>query len=348
MTISEILEHSGAHALIYDVGRGLNRLSPTLFAAVEAQQLPYPYPQQGNAQLAICFYAQANQPFIWFLQLPLDEQGLLDNALRDNFCEALLNALGVNALGEQLTTDLGETQQQQLNQHPALFTPTQTQQAALNATLKLVLEQPPSIHFEYAQAYLQAPQTLDWEQLGLQGLHDVAARLTLADSAAERLTGAMMKGFANYPASVQQALVVALEPYQLPPSLSQYFIGLWQQADPATDTAALALRALANNVDPALIPPLQQRLQSELTLNQNELIVLVTRHAALIAQQQLLAPLLAQIAAQPEALALGLFEDLVRQPQVRASVLTWLSQADHRASLPTPLQTALATLKGMP
>lgn len=343
MTITEILDHSGAQAVIYDIGRGLNRLSPALFAAIEAQQLPYPYPQQGHAQLAICFYAQPDQPYLWFLKLPLDEQGLLDNALRDNFCDAL-----IAALGEQLTDSIGQADQQQLNQHPALFTPNQTQQAGLNAALKVLLEQPPSIHFEYAQAYLQAPQTLAWEHVGLQGLHDVAARLSLTDATATRLSRAICDWFTDYPEAVQQALVAALEPYSLPPDLSQYFIRLWQQAEPVTDTGGLALRALANCIDPALIPVLRQRLQSPQPLHQNELILLVTRHAALMTQQQLLTPLLEQLALQPEPLLLGLFEDLIRQPQVRPSLLTWLNQPDQRASLPPSLHTALAHLRGTP
>jgi len=347
MSLTELLQQSQAQFAVYDLGRRVTPIAPAVFAAVEAQQRPYPYPIQQHACFAIAFWQTSTTPFIWFLKIPVDERGLLDLAVRDDFCRNVLTLLG-----NQITGSLTEAQQQQLQNAPALFTPSDEKKAAFNAQLKADLKQPPSIYFESAQAYLQqhgephpkAPD--DWRQLGLQGIHDVIARLA-QDLAMQK---AIVTQFGHYPAPLQQAIATALEHQQLAAESYQVFEAQLATELSKDQTAAgipviNLLRAQAGNQNPDFIALLQQLLeQGEDQLNADMLVVIAGRLYTQLAQPGLLEAYFVAVARQQDpALFAGLFSDLVSLPDLRVHLLQLLQRND----LPQVLFQAVQQLRGL-
>ena len=72
-SISALLNLSDSQYRVYDMGRRVEKISKAQFEKIEAAQLPYPYPMQGHAMLAIAFWQKQSQsPYLWFIKLPLD------------------------------------------------------------------------------------------------------------------------------------------------------------------------------------------------------------------------------------------------------------------------------------
>lgn len=344
MSLTELLQQSQAEFAIYDLGRRVTAIPPAVFEEAEAQQRPYPYPIQQHACFAIAFWQSAGAPFIWFLKIPVDERGLLDLSVRDEFCRNVLTLLG-----NQITGSLTDAQQQQLQNAPALFTPSDEKKAAFNARLKADLKQPPSIYFESAQAYLhQQTENEDWRQLGLQGIHDVIARLH-QDQPTQQ---AVVTHFGEYPAPLQQAVAVALEHQQLASESYQVLERQLAAKIPdlsdnnAEQTIAVInlLRAQAGNHSPAFLQQVTDLLQQQGgALNADILIVIAGRLYAQLQQPGLLEPYLVAVAQQQDpALFAGLFSDLVSLPDLRLQMLPLLQRND----LPQVLFQALQTMRG--
>lgn len=342
ISLTELLQRSSANYLIYDLGRRLSAISQQQFADIEAQKQPYPFPLQQHACFAIAFWQEAGQPFIWFLKFPVDERGLIDLSTRDQFCQNV-----ITLLGNQITDALTEEQQQQLQNAPGLYTPGDDKRAAFNARLKLDLAQPPSIYFEHAQAYLQQPEPLDsWQQLGLQGIHDVVARLRQD----EATTMAITNQFQQYPQELWQPLAIAMEHQDLPDPLYHYLAAELDQlitAAPASDiTPRLnALRALAGYQNPAFGEQLKSWLEgyAQHPLTDDEFIIIAGRLYQQLHDHQLVVVFFEALASHNNhALLVGLFTDLVRLPLLRPQLLMMLQRSD----LAKPLFKALQQLKG--
>ena len=89
---------TGAEVRLYHMGRRVHPCALETLADFESGQVPWPEPWQGRARLALVFrLGDMSDPLIWFLALPVDEQGLLDAAQRDAFLERLLSTLGRSA-----------------------------------------------------------------------------------------------------------------------------------------------------------------------------------------------------------------------------------------------------------
>ncbi|SMQ64431.1 Protein of unknown function [Pseudidiomarina planktonica] len=341
ISLTELLQRSSANYLIYDLGRRLSAISQQQFADIEAQKQPYPFPLQQHACFAIAFWQEADQPFIWFLKFPVDERGLLDLSTRDQFCHNV-----ITLLGNQITEALSDEQQQQLQNAPGLFTPGDDKRAAFNARLKLDLAQPPSIYFESAQSYLRQPEPLDsWQQLGLQGIHDVVARLRQDEATCMAITNNLQ----NYPAELWQPLAIAMEHQDLPASLYHYLAAELDQqvSNPSDDVTPRlhALRALAGNHTPAFGEQLENWLKSyqQHPLTDDEFIIIAGRLYQQLHDHQLVMVFFEALAEHNnQALLVGLFTDLVRLPLLRPQLLMMLQSSD----LAKPLFKALQQLKG--
>ena len=167
---------SGADVRLYHMGR---RIAPctlgTLFA-FEKGEIAWPAPWQGQARLAMIVRLGGMQdPLIWFLALPLDEQGHLEAAQRDAFLERLLETLGRNAEAEE--TGNASDVDNLMKDNPLAFTPSLTFQAMLHAHASHDLGQPASEHLEPVEAFFTGQGSQDWRALGLQGLADYVVRL---------------------------------------------------------------------------------------------------------------------------------------------------------------------------
>lgn len=321
-TLSELLHEGQSAYLCYDLGRRVQPLANTAFQAIEQQRSPYPYPVQGHACFAIVFWPQlassAQDPYLWFLKFPLDERGLLDAAHVQQFITSV-----ITLLGQQVTHALSPEQEQQLQQSPYLFTPPEAKRAALHAQLAQRWQRPPSVHYELALTALQQPE--HWQQVGVQGLHDVAARL----AEQPEVCAAIAAQFLQYPQPLRQALAAALEHQQLPASLAQALGQQLQQLGPDERRLDL-LRSVAGGIhNEAVIAGIAQVMQQP---SQDEVIVCTARlwdafdpirQPAVAVEQLLLA-----LASLPVDYFAGLLSDLLRLPMLRPHLLSTLQRDD--------------------
>jgi len=176
-SIQQFLTASGAQYRLYDMGRRVLKLSHDQFHKFEQAQIPYPYPLQRHAWFGILFWApkKTEQHHIWFLKLPLDEQGYISLSARDDFLRRALEELGQALLDQQKTSQSTTSSSQ--HENPWCFTPREDKMATFHAKAQYALKLAPSQHFNRFTQYLSDPTTYSqWQSLGLQGISDFAVR----------------------------------------------------------------------------------------------------------------------------------------------------------------------------
>ncbi|MFD1007754.1 MULTISPECIES: DUF3549 family protein [Oceanisphaera] len=335
-TLSEFLTQAGTEFRLYDLGRRLQPLSHDDFAAIEANQRPYPWPLQRHAWLAVCYWQQHSQtqPYVWFLKLPLDERGLFNNGAVKHFLAAL-----VEQLGQDISGELTDEQQQRLAQTPFTFQPSQDKLAAFHARLGLALNLPPSVFFNDVCDYVQDPKQHDWQQLGLQGLADLTARLQ-QDRALSQALAAHLLGL---PQPVQDALLSQCEHHPLPSVISERLLSTisteLERQQPNQERIAQLLRATAGS---PTCTARQQKIATLLTLTPSQpvMLSLAARLWQDLTDETLLITYLEQLAEHHGELFNGLFAELVSIPALRPLILGNL----HNSALSSSLKNALGTL----
>jgi len=173
-TLSEFLTKSQSQYRVFDMGRRVQKLSSDVFRDFEDAKAPYPYPLQQHAWIAILFWnkQQSNQQYIWFLKLPLDERGLLEQASRSQFLE-----LVIKALGKSMDKQPDKEQQSALDHNPIIFKPSEQKLAAFNSLVGQTLNRPASAFMTSAFDYLKNKERYsEWQDIGYQGLSDIASR----------------------------------------------------------------------------------------------------------------------------------------------------------------------------
>ncbi|WP_434985138.1 DUF3549 family protein [Vreelandella zhaodongensis] len=208
-TLDAFFTRSGAEVSLYHMGRRVTACSRETLRAFESGELAWPEPWQQQARLGIVFrLGDMPEPAIWFLALPLDEQGLLVPAQRDGFINRLLETLGrstshagLETLAKEETADVDHL----MKDNPLAFTPDITFQAMLNAQATHNLGLPASQHLEPVEAYFSGQQSIDWQALGLQGIADYVTRLDDATAEALALRISLL------PVSVIHSLCYCLE-----------------------------------------------------------------------------------------------------------------------------------------
>lgn len=174
-SIGQLLDQMGVITRVFDLGRHIQELSTTTFARFEAQDIAYPAPYLQHAWLGLLFWDPDTPdiPLLWFIKLPLDEQGKLVPTERDRFLQQLLVALGANIAANKQGGQLAAV----LENNPYVFTPSPERQAAIHARVNKLLGKAPSDFYAPACAYLRS-DLQQWQTLGLQGLADIAVRWT--------------------------------------------------------------------------------------------------------------------------------------------------------------------------
>lgn len=311
------------------MGRRVSKLSNEQFKSFEEATAPYPYPLQQKAWLAILFWdkKRSEQHYLWFLKFQLDEQGKLIQATRNHFL-----AMVIEVLGTQLTGSNSE-QQQKLDNNPYTFKPDQNKLAYVNALIKQQLKQPASVYYEHAQSYLSGAQGWQsWQQVGIQGLADVAARID-----ADNNQSIVQQALPHLPTEVLTPLCAQLEHSQIPTHLTESLINIAEQA-------------LENNQKPLLIntiraisyskaAPLRQQLLSKVlasTFAQDiEILIVITGRCWLdLYDDTLRLAFLEKLAALNDIeLFQGLVADLVAIPAVRNKVLSSFRSTERSPTL---------------
>ncbi|QUN04894.1 DUF3549 family protein [Shewanella yunxiaonensis] len=324
-TFGELLNAANSQYLIYDMGRRVQSIDVMAFRQIEALTAPYPYPIQGHACFALVFWERPTAPFIWFLKLPLDEQGLLNPAGRSQFIEMLLEAMGTD-----LKKELTEAQQQQLASHPFSFRPSQEKLALFNALVRRQLGQPASAQYEYACQYLSGNDAAQhWQAVGLQGLADVCAR-------AEQLEHPKLLAEALGSAAVEVriALCQMLEHVTISKELAAK-ISAYLPNQEAT-VQSYYLRALASQPD-SCATAIETSVKEEAWLSRDMLLAIAARCWMVLKQEQCRKIFLESLARQPLDFFITIFADIVAIPAIRTVLLGELRNPERSVQLSTAI-----------
>ena len=239
-TLSDLFKEVDGHYRLFDLGCRLSKLSVKDFNEFELGHKPYELPWLKHAWIGILLWQTEQQhaaPTIWFLKFPLDEQGYLIQASRDEFLNQLLDTIGTNMLDQKQSAAMAD----KLQHSNLAFTPDQDRMAAFNAQAKALLKQPASDYYIPVRDYIMASGHAEgWQDLGLQGFADLVSRVP--DNAA--LAKAVAASIANLPSAVMSGLAVQCENVVLPYSVSQAFIQRGQMSTDAGEQVA-CLRAVS-------------------------------------------------------------------------------------------------------
>lgn len=338
-SLHDFFQRTGADIRLYHLGRRIEPCALETLAALEAGTTPWPQPWQGKARLALVFrIGDMTDPLIWFLALPLDEQGLLDPAARDGFLQRLLEVLGhnVHSLDRQGAQHVDNLMQD----NPLAFTPSLPFRAMLHAMASRDLDRPASQHLEPAEAYLEGQQPLDWRALGLQGLADFAARMDPQQS--RRLADRL----AALPTEVMHSLCYCLEHVSIDEPLAQALRQRGELAASSGDIEQLCacVRAISGAPNDAAGDWFDTLLvaghEPATSLGPDLLAAMAGRGWRLLEDGQRLPLFLARLAEEPRADFIAVVRDLALIPRLRLPVLMILKDADPAS----PIGRRLAAL----
>lgn len=242
-TLLEFLQATGARIRIYDLGRRVVNIPRNRFLKFEKTELPYPQPMQNHAWFGLSMLdaSVSDEPVIWFLKLPLDEQGKLVQASRDYFIHRLLEVAVEKQAGKTPEIDA-------FDDNPYIFKPKEDKMAVFHAKLAHDTGHPPSRYYEYALDYFSGkPGWEQWNFVGYQGIADIAAK------AHETSTGDLLiKAIPQLPGSPLTALCHCLENESLALPLSQALLDRLKTtlsaAEPDLTIVTALVRGLSQSV----------------------------------------------------------------------------------------------------
>ncbi|MFD2179270.1 DUF3549 family protein [Veronia pacifica] len=329
LTLSAILNKAGCNYLVYDLSRRVTEIPNAQFEAVENNHQPYPFPIQQQAQLGIAFWQAGQEPWIWFLKMPLDERGLLNQAALGDFIQFVAQAMGAT-----LDKTPSEAEREKLANNPYTFSPSDDKKAMFHARLTVCLQQPASQYYDHAQHYTGGE--LGWEQwqgVGLQGLADLCARMGKHDNLPR-----LKKALSNMPDTPKYALLGCLEHCELPDSLASR---LDEQIDTLLADTEIDLFLLTAHVralsgaDRNRLSVRIQNLLSKVELGHKELLIAIAgRCWHVLDEPELLDRFLVSVAACDDAKFFRqIVADLVMIPELRPQLLGLL----HGNASPTLL-----------
>lgn len=319
-TLSDLLQQSQVDYQIFDLGRRVQEIDAQQFIAVEQGRQPYPYPLQRHAHLAIVYWNQQQQPWIWFVKFALDERGLLAQAEVGQFLNYVLEAMG-----SRLTGELSEQQQQKLANNPYTYQPKEDKMAVIHSRIRRQLSLPCSQYYEHAQHYLSGDMGWNnWQTVGLQGISDICARLDQADN-----HDLIINALPYLPSSVLYALLGMLEHVTLPTAIAQ---ALQQRLQDCYQTkeidlflVAALIRALSGS-EPEPLAQVIETLLAEPCLCHPEVLIAIAGRCWSALQSTHRAQLFLLRLAQTgdQTLFNQLFADLVMLPELRVIFLPLL------------------------
>ncbi|REG86476.1 DUF3549 family protein [Marinomonas pollencensis] len=259
-SLGDLFDMVGCDATFYDLGRHITKITPQQVIQFDRKQQAYPFPFRQAAWLACFLKSKDSQKqeasdtgVVWFLKLPLDEAGCLNLGTRDHFIKSIVDKI----LHKGEAAGLSEA----LEDNPYVFKPDQERMASFHAILAANLNAPTSEYFQDVVNYLspkgQAEAQQEWQNLGLQGIAELAVRAHQAP-----YTDLILNAIEQAPKPLVSALCHALEHETLAPELSAAIINkLLQEED--TLMQASYLRALSRSeLDDALLLPLFAMLGS--------------------------------------------------------------------------------------
>ncbi|RSD30625.1 DUF3549 family protein [Vibrio pectenicida] len=337
-TLSQLLINSDCQYQVYDLGRRISQIDNKIFSNVEQGLQPYPYPLQRKAHLAICYWNESKQPWIWFLKFELDERGLLKQADVGNFLKYVIEAMGT-----RLNKDITPEQQQKLASNPYTFKPAEDKMAVFHSQIRAQLSLPCSQYYEHAQHYFSGGLGWDkWQTIGLQGVTDICARLSKEQNSVH-----LRKAIKQLPSEPLYALLGALEHTHLPDKLAERLQELtfekMDDGNPDIFLIGALIRALSGAEHQYSNPVVERVLASPRLSHQEILIGIAGRNWHLLTNPDLAENFLLRLAQTGnQSLFNQLFSDLVMLPELRMVLLPLLhsTPSQELAKALTQLQQA--------
>lgn len=335
-SLAGFLDITQARYRLFDLSTHLRKLPGQTLRTLDSGE-PYPHPHLGYGWLVIFLWNEdlPEQNSLWFLKLPLDEQGILPAAVHSDLVSRLYKALQ--------TADASE-RQRLLTDHPYQFSPDPEKMAALHAQATLILGLPPSDYFEPVRAfYLDGTPDHDWTGLGLQGIADMVTR---ADSTE---LNTLCHRLAELDAKPRTALLKQLEHQSLPTASVETLVKLAESASPDDDALGVeALRAGANSAAFRLFEPLiQQQLNSE-SASLEWVLTVLTRYTELLDDMALTIQALDRLAKLADADGFArVITNLAMQPGMNGIIPKVLGRADLTESLGLALGRLIQQQRGL-
>ncbi len=326
-TLDDFFTRSGAALALYHMGRRVTPCPRDTLAAFEHGSVPWPEPWQGQARLAAVFrLGNMPDPAIWFLSLPLDEQGYLSPARRDAFLQRLLETLGRDA--HRGGGENGDAVEHLMHDNPLAFTPDTTFQAVLNARATRDADRPPSQYLAGVEAFIEGRHG-DWESLGLQGLADYAMRLD------ETRQHSLAQALETLPVQVLRTLCHCLEHRPLAPAL---VAALCQRGEAAAnqgdvETFCACIRAVGSSRDTQAGAWYTTLLADTAACGPDTLAAMAGRGWPLLEDGERLPAFLARLAENPRVDFGAVVRDLALIPRLRLPVITLLRDAPEGSRL---------------
>jgi hypothetical protein len=221
------------------MGRRITKIDRKQMLEVEQAKTRYPLPYQQQMWSGWLFWdeARGDDPLIWFLRFPLDEQGLLNQAARDAFLQHLLERVG-----QRLNASENEALDQSLADSPYTFRPRDDRLAIFHAKAACAWQREPSRFYPHAREYLRGEVGFDqWAFVGIQGLADVAARWREDDNEA-----LLIDAIGKLPVEPFAAICGCLENERISGALAKALIAR-ADVDENVDAATAALRGVSNS-----------------------------------------------------------------------------------------------------
>lgn len=321
-SLHDFFLRSGADVRLYHLGRCVEPCAMDTLADFEAGHLAWPYPWRGEARLGMVFrLADAAEPLIWFLALPLDESSHLVPGPRDAFIERLLTTLGRST--EAMASKAGHGVDNLMKDNPLAFTPSLPFQAVMHARATRDMGLPASQHLELVEAYLSGQQRLDWQALGLQGIADFVVRLD--EDASRSLT----RKLATLPDEVLTSLCYCLEHVVIDDPLA---LALRQRGEDAAargdiETFCACVRSMAGASTKVAGAWLDSLLADPDACGPDLLAAVAGRDWRHLEDADRLPRFLGRLAEQPDADFTVLARDLALIPRLRLPVLLTLREA---------------------
>ena len=342
-SISEFLLHAGTEYIVFDIGRGITPVPSQTFLEIENGTKVAPYPRQQHAWFGVVFWNKntSNQHYIWFIKLPIDEQGLLIAAARNHFLQIIIDALGASIADDKETSNT-------LPDNPYSFVPTQSQLAQFNALVRLQLDLPMSDSAKQALAYIKAPQVVDWQKIPLQGIADIVTRLQI-ESTSQDIEAYIIKNFDLFSDTFKQTLMEMSEAVELSSHIQQCFI---KELNGPKEINVAALRALSSTQKNEAVYQVLHECFKANKLNRLDILsVIAARHFQQMDASLLL--LFFESVADVDhnegyegQLFIGFFSDLVQVPQLRKLVLDTLRAPSRSERLAFAIGKLFSQTKG--
>lgn len=324
-SLGELLDNAGTTWRVFDMGRRIQKIDKNTFLQIENNQIPYPFPLQQHAFLAIQFWNshEAQTPYIWFLKMPLDEQSKLVQASRNHFASMVLEALG-----NQLTGN--DEAQGQLDNNPYVFTPNANKLAAFNAIVKKELNQSASAYYEHVELYFSGKLGFDeWQQLGLQGIADFAMRLSNNNQTN------LMKALGHLPQPVVNSLAATLEHSTISVTLTEALLSHLENALKQQDNENIInyLRMMSGTSATGILErAVKSIVDTPNTLNL-DIVLTLTGRCWHVLESHLVTIMEYLATAHEQDVFSGIFADLVAIPSLRPHMLAMIRMQNRSDAL---------------